>query len=108
MDISTLIFETLKEYPILDILVVVSVIGVMSRIRKQFLDILLTNFKRKWIKFLILVSISFALATGLTALISIIDFNILNFIKSSIFNFIASYILYDVVRKIFLKDDDHD
>jgi hypothetical protein len=102
------ILSFLKDYPILDVIVILGVIGIVSRIRSQFLDVLLTNFKRKWIKFLILAGLSFSLSTGFTALINILDFNFIIWVKSSILNFAGSYILYDVVKKIFIKGDDED
>jgi hypothetical protein len=99
------VLNILAQYGILDIAVIIGIIGIMSKIRKQFLDLILeSKIKQGWVRFLILAGLSLIFSIGLTAIVHLADFKLQVFLKMSGLNFIFSYVLHDTIKNLFFKE----
>ncbi len=98
------ILNLLEQNGILNIAVIVGIIGLMTTIRKKFLDELLKKIVQSWLKFLILAGLTLIFSIGLTALVLVTNFNVLNWLKMSGLNWIFSYVLHDVIKNLFFKE----
>jgi hypothetical protein len=99
------VLNILAQYGILDIAVIIGIIGIMSKIRKQFLDLILeSKIKQGWVRFLILAGLSLIFSIGLTAIVHLADFKWQVFLKMSWLNFIFSYVLHDTIKNLFFKE----
>lgn len=99
------VLNILGQYGILDVAVIIGIIGIMSKIRKQFLDAILeSKIKQGWLRFLILAGLSFIFSIGLTAIVHLSDWKWQVFLKMSGLNFIFSYVLHDTIKNLFFKE----
>jgi hypothetical protein len=88
----------------IQIIVVIAIIGFLSTMRASWLDKVMANIKSNLIKYLILAGASLILSFIFTLCSVITDFNVFNFIKASIFNWIFSYIFYDMIKNLFFGE----
>ena len=99
------VLQMLVDYKIINISIILGIVGLMNQMRKAFLnDLLTTVIKVKALQFLILSGSALLISFLITSLTLIYNFNVLEWVKSSTFNWIFSYIFYDTVKNIFFKE----
>lgn len=99
------ILTMLQGYGVINIAVVIAVIGVMTQLRKSFIDKLLENVKISQIKWVILTTITYVLSIGFSALGYINKFNLGDWIKISVYNWVFAWIFYDTIKNLFFKQE---
>ena len=96
---------TLQNTGILQIAVVIGIVWIMARFRKLFLDRLIVKIEQKSFQYLVLTITAFLLSVVLTSINMLTDFNFLNWIKVSFFNWIFSYIFHDAIKNLIFKEN---
>ena len=92
------ILEMLEKYKVLQIIAVIGIVGVTSQLRKYIFDKLIEKLNMM-IQFLIKTGIALTISFGLTALILVYNFNIFEWLRLSIFNWIFAWIFYDTLKR---------
>jgi hypothetical protein len=95
----------LQQYGVVNILTIILVVGIMTRIRKIFLDKLLKDYiKDNWLKWLIRIWIAFILSFGLSILGFLNEFNLAECIKQGVISWICAWIFHDAVKNLFFRN----
>ena len=100
------IINLLQEYKLVSIPVIFAIIPIMIKLRKQILDELLLRLKYPKLRFLILALIALVLSIVLTFLVYINKFDLIEWIKLSMLNWIWSWVFFDIVKKIFTREEE--
>lgn len=99
------ILTALQSTGIFQVAVILGIVGMMSRMRAMFLDKVLSNMQYSWLKWLTLTGVAFVTSIVLSMVFLITNFNILEWIKISFFNYIFSYVFYDAIKNLIDKEN---
>lgn len=100
------VLEILQNYGALNIAVILAIVGIISKLRTQFLDNLLNKIKKKIFRWLILTAIALILSFGFTMLNFIVNFSAQEFIKQACLNWVFAWVFHDTVKNLFFRKDD--
>jgi hypothetical protein len=98
------VLNILQDYGILNIAVILAIIGLISKLRTQFLDNLLNKISKKWLRWLILTLIALALSFGFTVLNFIAKFSIQEYLKQACLNWVFAWVFHDTVKNLFFNN----
>jgi hypothetical protein len=99
------VLNILQDYGILNIAVIIATIGLISKLRSQFLDVLLDKIKKAWLRWIILTVIALALSFGFTALNFIAKFSIQEYLRQSFLNWCFAWVFHDTIKNLFFKKE---
>ena len=101
MEILTL----LQDKGIINIVAVIGTVGIVAKMKKEFLIKVLEKIHVHWLNWLLRCLIAGIIAFGLTALVYSTNFNVLIWIRMSCLNWIFSWVLHDSIKNLFFKEE---